>query len=77
MVDINLVVQIISIIVILVTLGITYGKLSTKVDFLTKQVERMNGCVSDNRDNIQKNSQDISRLEGRMSSVPKDWNVIK
>jgi len=71
MINIGLITQIISAIVILIALGISYGKLSSKVDMMGKQMEKINGCVDDHTDMLGRHGERISNLEGRGISSPK------
>ena len=65
MIDIGLITQITSAVVILFALGVSYGKLSAKVD-------RINGSVSQNRKDIASNTKDINQLKGRIGQPKRE-----
>ena len=67
MTDVAVFAQIVSVVVILLALGVSYGKLSSKVEAMGKQIEKINGCVADNRKDIASNTAAISRLKEKAS----------
>lgn len=56
--DLGLIAQIGSVVVILVGVALSYGRLSTKVESAIEQLKRMNGAIAQNQKDIALNAKD-------------------